>query len=480
MHTSASDGVGEELAGEADRAEGDRKRSGQSAESLTEFPRQIADLPCTVASGNVASVGRAFEGRMRRILDVAVVGAGIAGLSAATMLARAGHRVVVFERFDAPAPVGSGLMLQPTGLTALERLGCRLEIEALGERIERLHGATTSGTTVFSLYYAVYDPDLYAVAVHRAALHGVLWRAFARSGADLACGRAVVRIDVAGTKAALVDAEGRVSAPFDLVLDASGAWSRLRDGVYRPAERTFSYGAVWATVPDLGIAPRTLAQRYVEARVMIGYLPVGRIVPDGRAFAALFWSLKPQDHGSWRDGFEAWRTEAAALWPQLEPALAAVPGPDAFTLASYAHVTARKVWYGPVALIGDAAHATSPQLGQGANHALVDAVVLADALAVAPGLPAALALYAARRKRHVRFYQLASRIMTPFFQSDSRVLARVRDLTFDRLQAVPYLRREMVRTLAGLKTGLFTAAPADAIVDSVRRPVAPQTLETAG
>ena len=59
----------------------------------------------------------------------------------------------------------------------------------------------------------------------------------------------------------------------------------------------------------------------------------------------------------------------------------------------------------------------------------------------------------------MRFYQLASWIMTPFFQSDSTALALARDLTFDRMKRLAYLRREMVRTLAGLKTGLFTHHP---------------------
>lgn len=58
----------------------------------------------------------------------------------------------------------------------------------------------------------------------------------------------------------------------------------------------------------------------------------------------------------------------------------------------------------------------------------------------------------------MRFYQIASWALTPLFQSDSRALAWLRDRTFHRMKIVPYLKREMVRTLAGLKTGLFSSA----------------------
>ena len=66
--------------------------------------------------------------------DIAITGAGPAGLAAALYLKRAGHRVTIFERFEEPKPVGSGLILQPTGLTVLADLGLLDDILALGAR----------------------------------------------------------------------------------------------------------------------------------------------------------------------------------------------------------------------------------------------------------------------------------------------------------------------------------------------------------
>jgi len=405
--------------------------------------------------------------------DIAIVGAGVGGLAGAIALARAGHRVTLYERFSASRPIGSGLMLQPTGLAALERLVLRAPVEALGARIDGLHGLNERGGLVFDLRYGDLAPGLYALGVHRAALHAVLWDAFVACGAGVETDWTIVDVAAGADKRArLVDSRGRTSPAFDLVVDASGAHSALRAIVTKARASQFSYGAVWASIPDLAIAPAILAQRYVKAKVMIGHLPVGRLSAQSPPLAAFFWSLKPGDHAAWRAGFEAWRGQVLHLWPALEPVVAELDRPDDFVFASYVHFTARQPFRGPLALLGDAAHATSPQLGQGANSALLDALALSDALEASGDIAQALEAYARLRRRHVRFYQFASAVMTPFFQSDSNLLADVRDLVFHRLKAIPYLRREMIRTLAGLKTGLLSSATARELAGDA--PAAPE------
>lgn len=215
---------------------------------------------------------------MMKRLDIAIVGAGVSGLAAAIALARAGHRVTVYESFDRAKPIGSGLMLQPTGLAALARLSLRSTIEELGHRIGRLHGVTGRGCPIFDVAYADLAPDLYAVGVHRAALHQSLWNAFVTTGSRFETTARITTLEPKSDgRISPTDDRGRVYAPADLAIDASGARSGLRRIVTTAEPRPFAFGAVWANVPDLGLAPGTLAQRYVAARVMVGHLPIGRL-----------------------------------------------------------------------------------------------------------------------------------------------------------------------------------------------------------
>jgi 2-polyprenyl-6-methoxyphenol hydroxylase-like FAD-dependent oxidoreductase len=106
-----------------------------------------------------------------------------------------------------------------------------------------------------------------------------------------------------------------------------------------------------------------------------------------------------------------------------------------------------------VVVIGDAAHATSPQLGQGTNLALVDAVTLARCVREENMVHAALARYTQQRIAHTRYYSQASRLLTPLFQSDQKVLPWLRDQLMARTSAWPILREANLQTLVGTRGG---------------------------
>ncbi|MFO1186517.1 MAG: hypothetical protein U1E87_03115 [Alphaproteobacteria bacterium] len=213
---------------------------------------------------------------------------------------------------------------------------------------------------------------------------------------------------------------------FDLVIDAGGLRSPLA-GSFRGV---LPYGALWVNVPwpeGSGFNPMALEQRYRRADRMVGVLPIGRLPGARAAQAALFWSLRAADEAPWRaEPLDLWKAELTGLWPEAGALLASVRSHADLVFARYAHRTNAPV-AGGIARIGDSYHAASPQLGQGANMALLDAWALTRAVARGGDLSSALADYARARRWHVRLYQLASLLFTPAYQSDSRLLPFVRD-----------------------------------------------------
>ncbi len=388
-------------------------------------------------------------------LDIGICGAGPAGLAAALLLHRAGHRVTVFERFETARPLGSGLILQPTGLAVLAALGLLPEILALGSRIERLHGAdAATGRTVLDVRYASGRNGRFGLAVHRAALFGVLHRAARQAGVAIETGRDIAALDDAGGRPRLVQADGARIGPFDLVVDASGSRSRLKHHVETPAEpRPLAYGAFWASLPwhGEGFDGHALSQRYRQASVMIGVMPIGRVDPGGPAQAAFFWSLKPDEAAAVQArGLDAWKDRVRSLWPATEAYLARIDSFEQLTLARYGHHTLRRPAGRRLAVIGDAAHSTSPQLGQGANMALLDAAALAHALDTTDDLAEALARYCAARRLHVRLFQALSLAFTPFYQSDSRLIPFLRDTLVSSVAKVPPAPAMLAAIVSGM------------------------------
>jgi 2-polyprenyl-6-methoxyphenol hydroxylase-like FAD-dependent oxidoreductase len=379
---------------------------------------------------------------MGKTLDIAIAGAGPAGLAAALYLKRAGHKVRVFERFEQPAPVGSGLILQPTGLTIFDDLGLLPEILPLGSRIERLYGVDTeTGRTVLDVRYSALRGGRFGLAVHRTALFGVLYRAALGEGIAVETGTELETIDNSGEKARLVAVGGTVFSGFDLVIDATGARSKLKRYAERSREpRTLPYGAFWASLGwrGQGFDKHALLQRYRRASVMIGVLPIGRAQAGGEPMAAFFWSLKPDDVEKVRAaGLGAWKESVTGLWPECAPYVEQIEDFDQLTLARYGHHTLKAPAGRRLAVIGDASHSTSPQLGQGANMALLDARALAHAVETTGDIEMALRAYMRMRRLHVRFFQALSFAFTPFYQSDSRTLPFIRDRLVATIAKIP-------------------------------------------
>jgi len=373
------------------------------------------------------------------MLSIAVCGAGPAGLAAALFLARDGHRVRLFERFETPRPLGSGLLLQPTGLAVLRQLGLDASVTARGARIARLHGiAGRSGCTALDVRYRAIGPEWCAIGIHRAVLFEVLYSAAVAEGIAMDCGVTIGRDD-------------RRLGQFDLVVDAMGANSAL--SAYYGARRVLEYGALWVNLPWPGapFQPDHLEQRYEGASRMAGLMPIGWVDTPHNPQAAFFWSLRRRDHAAWRRAsLSAWVDEVAGLWPAVAGQLAEIGAHDACTFAVYDHFSRAKPYDGRYVQIGDAAHATSPQLGQGANMALLDALALSLALRAGSDLPQSLRHYAEMRRWHVRLFQLASALFTPFYQSSGRILPALRDHLLAPLTRLRPLDRFVARLVAGM------------------------------
>ena len=378
------------------------------------------------------------------VMDIAIAGAGIGGLAAAVLCARGGNRVSLFERFDQPRPVGSGLVIQPVGLAVLDQLGVGDAARDLSAPIIRMVGRDRRGNRV--ALDARYPAERPGRAFHRAGLFDLLWRLAQSEGIGVITGARITDAPLAGRKRYLLLQDGRREGPFDLVIDASGAGSALS-----PMQaRQLPFGALWASVPwpqASGLAQDMLHQRYEGAHRMAGILPTGHLPGRSDPMATIFWSLPVGQIPGWpRTAIEDWRATVCDHWPDMQPFVQDLPK-AALTPAIYSHGSLRHPYSTGLAHIGDAAHRTSPQLGQGANMALLDAYALS--LVLRKPVEDALPAYAAMRRWHRRSYQAMSRLLTPMYQSHSRALPWLRNTLLAPSSRLPGIRSVLTHVVAG-------------------------------
>jgi 2-polyprenyl-6-methoxyphenol hydroxylase-like FAD-dependent oxidoreductase len=324
------------------------------------------------------------------------------------------------------------LLLQDEGLRALDTLGLVSAAKAHGAPIAQVEATSRYGT-LFDLRYGRH-----ALGLQRGALFELLRVA---DGGAVQTGRRIVGVDA--LRGLLNDAQGERFGPFDLIVAADGARSAVRSQLpdLVQHERDYRWGALFALLEDNGARfEGRLLQRF-DGVEHVSLWPVGRLTSQAPLRVAMSWRVATDAQ---LPPLKAWKARVAELCPDAATLLAPL---TTLQMAGYREVRLKRFWRERVVFLGDAAHATSPQLGQGAGLALGDALALAAALAQRREISQALEVYDAARRPLAWRYQRLSRMLTPVFQSGSRTLAAFRDRAFPLLSRLPFATHAMTSVL---------------------------------
>lgn len=372
-------------------------------------------------------------------LTIAVVGAGIGGLTAALMLARQGHAVTLVERRSGFAEVGAGLQLSPNASRILVDLGLGAALRRVASEPERVVvRAISGGKIIGSVALGAFVRERFGApfwVVHRADLQSVLLDAVrSEASVRILMGRTVEAVvqKRSAVTLTLSTASGQTEPAFDAVVGADGVWSDMRRALGDEKAATFRGSVAWrATIPR-DDAPAALAGN--ETGLWLGRS--GHVVhypiAGGRLLNVV--AIERRD-----EPVEGWSTpgDGAALLarfndaaPDLRDLLAK---PESWLLWPLYDHPARRLAEGRIALLGDAGHPVLPFLAQGAALAIEDAAVLAQALAREPNDPAkALKAYQRERLGRVRRVQRQARRNGRVYHA-GRVVSLARNLAMRRL-----------------------------------------------
>ncbi|MET9806251.1 FAD-dependent monooxygenase [Streptomyces halstedii] len=339
-------------------------------------------------------------------LRVLVHGGGIGGLTLAVALARRGHTVEVAELRDELDALGVGIIQPSNALHVMRETGLLDACLAAGFAWDVLTICDPVGATLAEIPQPRMDGAPACNGIPRPALAKVLGDATAAAGVPIRFGTTISELSDDGSGVEVTLSDGS-SARWDLVVGFDGIGSPLRTRLhgdrFSPEYTGFANWRV--TVPRLpevrGVVMST-GNRSAKALLTP--------ITDELMYLGAVFAEEPGFRPDPERAHEQLAERLAAFGGPVAEALSHVKDPDAVVYSRISQVTVEEPWHvGRVVLAGDAAHASTPHLAQGAAMAVEDALVLARSLDAEEDVAAALAAWEARRRPRAMFVQNLSR-----------------------------------------------------------------------
>ena len=340
-------------------------------------------------------------------MEITIIGAGMAGLTTGIALKKFGHQVTIYEQAEQILPVGAAISLWSNGVKCLNYLGLTEQVEKLGGKMDNLayiDGLTGDVMTQFSLYPLIEEVGQRPYPVSRAELQNMLMDEFGREDIHLA--KKMISFVEEGERVKIQFADGG-KIESDLLVGADGTHSITRAYVLgEQVERRYAGYVNWNGLVDVSddYAAADQWTTFVGEGKRVSLMPVAN-----NRFYFFFDVPLPVGLENDRSQYKALFKEYFKRW--CEPVQKLI---DAVDVQKTNRVEIHDIepfadfYKGRVVIVGDAAHSTTPDIGQGGCQAMEDAIYLARSLQINTlGLQDSLRRY--QNKRNERANELVLR-----------------------------------------------------------------------
>lgn len=356
---------------------------------------------------------------------IAIIGAGIGGLTTALALQQKGVAPEVYEGARELKPAGAGIVLANNAMQIYDELGLRLQIEGAGQKISQMVIADSQLKALYKMDLRPFEEKygVYNVAVHRADLQNILLKAV--NPDRVHCGKKLVNLR-RREEDWILDFEDGSSARCDWLIGADGIRSTVRDTTIRRGKIRGAGQVCWRGVCRVKANSQDSCEA-VEAwgrGLRFGVVEIGE--------ESVYWFAVASE-GIWKRKSGKWQDLFGDFHPEVRDLIERTPMQNV-RFDYLADLRPLRKWYGDsVCLVGDAAHATTPNMGQGACQAIEDAYCLSRLYDPEKSLTALFETYQNLRSAKTRYIVRSSRWAGQIAHLEKSVFIRMRNALLRRL-----------------------------------------------